>query len=75
MAMSHLFEFQQIRAVLDLPYLEKIDVAVPANLKSGNCAEATARARREIAAGIGWIALATAEPCAGYCALSAFPII
>jgi hypothetical protein len=39
MAMSHLFEFQQIRAVLDLPYLKKIDVAVPTNLKCGNCSE------------------------------------
>ena len=39
MAMSHFFEFQQIRAVLDLPYLEKIDVAVPTNLKCGNCSE------------------------------------
>ena len=37
--MSHFFEFQQIRAVLDLPYLEKIDVAVPTNLKCGNCSE------------------------------------
>ena len=37
--MSHLFEFQQIRAVLDVPYLEKIDVAVPTNLKCGNCSE------------------------------------
>jgi glyoxylase-like metal-dependent hydrolase (beta-lactamase superfamily II) len=34
-----LAEFQQIMADLDLPYPKKIDVAVPANLKCGDCVE------------------------------------
>ena len=33
-----LSEFQQIMADLDLPYPKKIDVAVPANLRCGDCA-------------------------------------
>jgi len=34
-----LSEFQRIMAELDLPYPKKIDVAVPANLKCGDCVE------------------------------------
>ena len=34
-----LSEFQRIMAELDLPYPNKIDVAVPANLKCGDCVE------------------------------------
>ena len=34
-----LVEFQQIMAELGLPYPEKIDVAVPANQKCGDCVE------------------------------------
>ena len=34
-----LSEFQRIMAELDVPYPKKIDVAVPANLKCGDCVE------------------------------------
>ncbi|OZA91433.1 MAG: Zn-dependent hydrolase [Erythrobacter sp. 34-65-8] len=41
-------EFQQIMARLDLPYPKKIDVAVPANLKCGDCVEDAAEHLHEI---------------------------
>ena len=43
-----LAEFQQIMAELDLPYPEKIDVAVPANLKCGDCVEEAVEHMHEI---------------------------
>lgn len=41
-------EFQRIMAELDLPYPKKIDVAVPANLKCGDCVEEAVEHLHEI---------------------------
>ena len=43
-----LSEFQRIMAELDLPYPKKIDVAVPANLKCGDCVEEAVEHLHEI---------------------------
>ena len=41
-------EFEEIMANLDLPYPQKIDVAVPANLKCGDCPEDPVELLRQI---------------------------
>lgn len=43
-----LSEFQRIMAELELPYPKKIDVAVPANLKCGDCVEEAVEHLHEI---------------------------
>lgn len=43
-----LSEFQRIMAELDLPYPKKIDIAVPANLKCGDCVEEAVEHLHEI---------------------------